>query len=168
MGCRYGWSVADEREAVVADVVNASWLPPGGRAQVVRGGGPQVPMCLVRVLLVRGGRAWCVPRDGGGKLDLPTRAVAPGDLDGSQTVRGLVSDVTGSEREARFVGAVRNVVGVTGNGYPWPVPVAHFGVWAVDAEPCIGGVWLSLDDPMSLLRERHWFPLVRSVDALPC
>lgn len=117
-------------------------------------------MCLVRLLLRHDDHVFCVPRDDAGKLDLPTRPVAPGDPDGAGTVTDLVTAVTGLEREARFLGAIRNVVGAGGDDYPWPQPLAHFGVWTVDAEPRIPGHWLRLDEQESPLQARHWFPLV--------
>lgn len=153
--------MGDERETLVAEYADAPWLPPGGRAQAVRGGQPQVPMCLVRLLLRRDDRAFCVPRGGTGKLDLPTRTVALGDPDGASTAADLVVQVTGTTRQARFLGAVRNVVGAADDDYPWPAPLAHFGVWVTDAEPSVPGSWLSLEDPGTPLRDRHWFPLLQ-------
>jgi len=118
-------------------------------------------MCLVRLLLRQDDRVFCVPRDDSGKLDLPTRPVAPGDVDGTGTVTDLAVQVTGREHDARFLGAVRNVVGAADADYPWPQPLAHFGVWAVDAEPRIPGSWLRLDKTESPLSARHWFPLLQ-------
>lgn len=160
--------MGDAQEAVVAERVDAPWLPPGGRALVVRGGRAPAPMCLVRLLLRRADRVFCVPRDGAGKLDLPTRAVAVGDPGGASTLAELVADVTGAPREAHYVGAVRNVVDVGASNYPWPAPLAHFGVWSVDAAPVVRGDWVGVDAATSLLRDRHWFPLLHgSASATP-
>ncbi|PYY39056.1 NUDIX hydrolase [Curtobacterium sp. MCPF17_046] len=146
---------------MLAEHADAPWLPQGGRAQVVRGGRPRSPMCLVRLLLRRVDRVFCVPRDGTGKLDLPTRPVVLDDPDGAATVADLVLEVTGATHEARFLGAVRNIVDAADDDYPWPSPLAHFGVWIADAEPCVPGHWLSVEELGSPLRDRHWFPLVQ-------
>jgi len=119
-------------------------------------------MCLVRVLIVDGGRAFCVPRDGAGKLDIPTRAVGAADPCGRRAVGELVDEIVGPGGRAQFVGAVRNTVVRAAPDYPWPVPSAYFGVWRVDGMPVVDGVWLPLGDG-SPLAERHWFPLAREV-----
>ncbi|GAA5207835.1 hypothetical protein GCM10025774_14520 [Microbacterium kyungheense] len=119
-------------------------------------------MCLVRVLIVDGGRAFCVPRDGAGKLDIPTRAVGAADPRGRRAVGELVDEIAGPGGRAQFVGAVRNTVVRAASDYPWPVPSAYFGVWRVDGMPVVDGVWLPLGYG-SPLAERHWFPLAHEV-----
>ncbi|MFK0402784.1 NUDIX hydrolase [Microbacterium sp. NPDC090225] len=145
-----------EHETVVRVTADAPWLPPGGRAEVVRRDSPPRPMSMVRLLLRRGDEVYCVPRSETGKLDLPTRSTDGDDLDGSVTIRALAAEVVGAPTETRFLGAVRNVVERPGSDYPWPTPLAHFGVWASPDAPIIDGTWADL----STLTERHWHPLV--------
>lgn len=137
-------------------------VPRGGRADVIRGTTPPTPMCLVRVLIVSGGHAFCVRRDGVGKLDLPTRLVDADDPFGHRAIGELMAEVNGPDGRAQFVGAVRNTVVSAAPDYPWPTPLAYFGVWRVEGVPVVDGVWLPLCDG-SPLAERHWFPLVRGV-----
>lgn len=143
---------------VVGRVPNASWLPPGGLAEVVAdpGGSAPSPTCLVRLLVRRDGRAFCVPRSGSGKEDLPTRPV-PDLGDGRATAEQLARDVLGAAAGLRVVGYVRNVVATGAADYPWPTPLAHFAVWRADGDPRVPGTWLPLDGPE--LRARHWWPL---------
>lgn len=157
---------------VLSTMENAPWLPPGGRAEVIRTRVVPTPMCLVRLLVRDGSRVFCVSRAHSGKLDLPTRQVQEQDPDGHTTILGLVRDIVGPSIAPRFVGAVRNTVGDTAvfinqttttlrpsvEKYEWPIPVAHFGVWTVDAPPKIAGTWLPASDHE--LRQRHWYPLL--------
>ncbi|MFF7293886.1 NUDIX hydrolase [Microbacterium sp. NPDC008134] len=145
-----------ERETVVRVTPNAPWLPPGGRAEVVRRTLPPRPMSIVRLLLRRDGQAFCIPRSETGKLDLPTRRTDADDPDGSLTIRALAAEVMGVDTELTFVGAVRNVVERSTNDYAWPTPLAHFGVWASPDAPLIDGTWVDL----ATLADRHWHPLV--------
>jgi hypothetical protein len=149
--------------SVVVSTSDATWLPPGGRADVVAdpGGTAPVPTGLVRLLVRRDGQAFCVPRDDTRKLDLPTSAVQTLD-DGSTTIDLLAQDVLGRPAEPVLVGYVRNVVDGGTDDYPWPVPLTHFSVWEATGEPLIEGLWMDLDDPGSPLRARHWWPLVDS------
>lgn len=101
-----------------------------------------------------------MPRPESGKLDLPMQITKAGDLDGSVAIRALVNQVVGRDAGFSFVGAVRNVVNSPQRGYDWPTPLAHFGVWASDGTPVIDGTWVSLKDEASVLRDRHWHPLV--------
>lgn len=118
-------------------------------------------MCLVRLLLRRGDEVFCVPRDDTGRLDLPTRVVASGDPAGMTAVAELAREILGKEAPLRFVGAVRNVVESAAPAYDWPVPLAHFGVWTADYAPTVAGDWLALFGEGSVLRDRHWHPLMR-------
>lgn len=143
-------------ETVVVVTPEAPWLPPGGRAEVVRREIPPSPMSMVRLLLRRGDEVFCVPRSETGKLDLPTRRTDAGDADGSVTIRALAAQVVGGRADLAFVGVVRNVVERPVDDYPWPTPRAHFGVWASPDAPVVDGTWADL----STLTERHWHPLV--------
>ncbi len=145
-----------EHETLVGVTSDAPWLPPGGRAEVVQREVPPSPMSMVRLLLRRGDEVFCVPRSGTGKLDLPTRLTAANDLDGSVAIRALAAEVAGLGADLAFVGAVRNVVERPVDDYPWPTPLAHFGLWASPDAPIIDGTWIDL----ATLTERHWHPLV--------
>lgn len=117
-------------------------------------------MAVVRLILRDSDRVFCVPRQGTGRLDLPMLETAPDDVDGTATVRELAHRITGEHTGMQFIGAVRNVVEAPADGYDWPAPVAHFGVWASDATPMADGTWVRLDDDEHQLRDRHWYPLV--------
>jgi hypothetical protein len=125
----------NEDETLVHVTHDAPWLPPGGRAEVIRLTTPPWPMAVVRLLLRDSDRVFCAPRQGTGRLDLPMLEAASDDV-------------------------VRNVVEAPADGYDWPAPVAHFGVWASDATPTTDGTWVRLDDDEHRLRDRHWYPLV--------
>ncbi len=148
------------RRLVVA-IPDAPWLPPGGLAEVVAhpGGPAPAPTGLVRLLVRRDDHAFCVPRDGSGKADLPTRPV-PDLGDGRAAAEGLARDVLGTAAGLRLVGYVRNVVAAGTADYPWPTPLAHFAVWAAHGEPRVPGEWLPLAGPA--LRDRHWWPLTQA------
>ncbi|WP_138945629.1 NUDIX hydrolase [Plantibacter sp. M259] len=150
----------NEDEALVHVTHDAPWLPPGGRAEVVRRTTPPRPMAVVRLLLCDSDRVFCVPRQETGRLDLPMLEAASDDVDGTATIRELAQSITGEAIGVRFIGAVRNVVEAPADGYDWPAPVAHFGVWASDATPKAHGTWVRLDDDEHQLRDRHWYPLV--------
>lgn len=151
-----------ETPRIVADVPNATWLPDGGRAQVIAGGTPQAPMCLVRLLLRRGDHVFCVTRDDGtGRLDIPTQRVLDGDPYGAQTIRSLHDLIAGESTEPKYLGSVRNTVSEPGTEYPWPTPDAYFGVWESPAEPLVDGQWIDAAANGSPLRDRHWFPLLQ-------
>ena len=150
--------LADER--VLESVPDPPWLPAGSTVQVIRSSVALEPMSLVRLLLRRGDDVFCVPREGTGKLDLPTRATDAGDPDGAWAIAALTAATVGMPRQARFVGAVRNVVPSPPSTYPWPAPIAHFGVWHADASPIVEGSWVDIRSADSPLQERHWYPLV--------
>lgn len=150
----------DVEETVIHVTDNASWLPAGGRAEVVRQPTAPQPMCVVRLLLRRDDRVFCTQRPDTGTLDLPMRTTEEGDPDGSTAIQALVELVVGSDYRPSFVDAVRNVVNSSSPEYGWPTPLAHFGVWATDGTPLVEGIWVSLKKSASALHERHWHPLV--------
>ncbi|WP_219982124.1 NUDIX hydrolase [Microbacterium sp. HD4P20] len=120
-------------------------------------------MSLVRLLLLIDDRVFCLPRQETGMLDLPTRSVANADADGSEAIRALVEEVVGDSDACTFLGAVRNIVDEPTVDYPWPTPVAHFGVWRASAGPVIDGTRVSTKDADHVLADRHWYPLLRHV-----
>lgn len=150
--------MADD-EAIVHLTLNAPWLPSGGTAEVIRRSSPPQPMCVVRLLIRRGERVFCVPRPESGRLDLPMLVVGVDDEHGIATISSLAQDVTGTADGLSFEGAVRNVVGSPQAGYNWPTPHAHFGVWSSANEPTVDGTWVALG-AASELRDRHWYPLI--------
>ena len=156
--------MADER--IVSEQRDPSWLPTGSRVQWLISAVPPSPMGLVRLLIRDGDRVFCVPREGGGKLDLPTRQVGSEDPAGSEAILALSIDVTGSTEAPRWIGAVRNIVPDSIGGYEWPTPIAHFGVWRTESMPRIDGRWLDARVDNSPLKERHWHPLI-AFDDLP-
>ncbi|GIG23254.1 hypothetical protein Cch01nite_39780 [Cellulomonas chitinilytica] len=134
-----------------------TWLPPGSSADVMLGEPPaDEPTGLVRLLVVRDGRVFCVPRDDG-RTDIPTREVRTG-CDPREEANALARSVLGRAVDIRPVGYVRNLVVAPEPDYPWPVPVACFVVWTPTgpAEPHVPGSWCGEAE----LRERHWWPLV--------
>lgn len=143
-------------ETLVHVTTDAPWLPPGGRAEVVRLASAPRPMSMVRLLLRRSDEVFCIRRAETGTLDLPTRRTDADDPDGSTAIRALAAELVGPRAPLAFVGAVRNVVDLP-DDYPWPTPLAHFGVWASTGAPITDGTWVALSD----LRERHWHPLLR-------
>ncbi|MFD6699890.1 MULTISPECIES: NUDIX hydrolase [unclassified Microbacterium] len=163
-GDREDRAAAATDEHVLREQGEPSWLPAGSRVQWVVAAAPPSPMGLVRLLIREGDRVFCVPRERGGRLDLPTRAVGDRDPGGWKAIGALSRDITGSVEPPRFVGAVRNIVpdpaGDPLGGYEWPAPVAHFGVWQTEFRPRIDGRWLDLRAEASPLRERHWHPLI--------
>ena len=128
--------------------MDAPWLPPGGRAEVVfdPGGPLPTPTALVRLLIRRDDALFCIRRTGSGKLDLPTASVQEGG-DGQSAVLTLAHDVLGCAAPVMLVGYVRNIVDAAGGDYAWPTPRAHFCVWKADGLPVIQGSWLSVVDP---------------------
>lgn len=150
-------------DVVVRSTPDAPWLPPGSRAEVVRSSTAPTPACLVRLLLRRGDEVFCVPRERTAALDLPTRVVDPADPDGRATAARLALDVLGQAASLVPVGFVRNVVPQDAPGYGWPVPLAHFVVWATTGVPVVEGEWVDARGPRSLLADRHWFPLLSAL-----
>ncbi|MBY0177348.1 NUDIX hydrolase [Curtobacterium herbarum] len=154
----------DDAPEAITSTVDAPWLPPGGVADVVLGGPVLRPTGLVRLLLTDGDRVFCTPRDGSGKVDLPTMRVGAEDHDGAVAIAGLARHVVGGPVPLRYVGAVRNTVTVPTPEYEWPTPVAVFAVWTTDAVPVVPGEWLA-GGADSVLAERHWYPLFRRLMA---
>lgn len=156
-------------ERVLHTTSNAEWLPPrGGTAQVIAlAEPPPRPMSLVRLLLRREDRVFCVPRERtGGKLDLPTRLVGEHDPQGALAIAELARCITRTDALLTFIGAVRNTVDRPSPGYGWPAPVSHFGVWGgADADPVVDGVWLPVGRCRSELADRHWYPLLGATSA---
>jgi hypothetical protein len=159
---------AAPKDATVVRVTeNAPWLPDGGRAEAFRGSTLPRPMSVVRLFIRRADEVFCLIRPDTGLRDLPMRMTEEGDGDGLETIRALVATVTGTRCKPTFVGAVRNIVETEAVDYPWPTPVACFGVWTVEAEPAVEGTWLRIDGECSPLREKHWFPIVSVGDVSP-
>jgi hypothetical protein len=155
--------IADAVELIVHRYTAPSWLPTGSIAEVVSGGTPGPPMAMVRLLLRQGRSVFCVPREGTGALDLPTRRVmCPGD--GVDEARALASEVTLTDTEVEYVGCVRNIVMDRDEDYEWPAPIARFGVWRTEEPPRVPGVWCEADDS-SPLATRHWYPLLSRIRA---
>ena len=117
-------------------------------------------MCVVRLLLRQADRVFCVPRPDTARLDLPMPLVGQNDSSGVGAISGLAERITGSQTQLTFVGAVRNIVESPHDGYAWPTPRAHFGVWTSENAPVVDGTWVSVGED-SPLRDRHWFALVR-------
>ncbi|MGY4644340.1 hypothetical protein ACVW07_002173 [Cellulomonas sp. URHB0016] len=133
-----------------------TWLPRGSRADVMLGEPPaDEPTGLVRLMVLRAGEIFCMPRESDDRLDLPTRTVPPG-ADPHAVARALASAVLGLDSVVRPWGYIRNLVLDPPTGYPWPTPVACFSVWRpVSGEPVVSGVWQTRTE----LGERHWWPL---------
>jgi len=146
-------------ESIVHTYVSPAWLPSGGIAEVVRGGQPQPPMAMVRLLVRREGSVFCVPREDSGSLDLPTRRLGRLDGDGTDIARLLASEITLADASVEYVGCVRNIVFQPDKDYGWPVPVARFGVWSTHEPPRIPGVWIATGEDSPLVT-RHWYPLL--------
>lgn len=117
---------------------------------------------MVRVLLQNDQAVFCVPRDGTGTLDLPTRRVPSSDRDGLATARRLTFDILGRWATVTPVGFVRNIVAESADDYEWPVPFAHFTVWSASGEPAADGTWVDAGEAASVLADRHWYPLIVS------
>ncbi|KFD42929.1 hypothetical protein IU11_16365 [Cellulosimicrobium sp. MM] len=147
---------------VVRSVADAPWLPPGGRADVVRtpgGGRCPEPTGLARLLVERDGAVFCVPRDGSGRPDLPTVRVAA-EESGQQAAERLAAAVLAGHADLTLVGYVRNTVSTTAADYPWPTPFAYFAVFrAAISAVRVPGTWVPREAPGDLV-ERHWWPLV--------
>lgn len=122
------------------------------------------PTSMVRVLVTRRGELLTVPRADGRGLDIPSRRVGHGDAV-EACVQRLLRSALGSVPPAVLVGYVRNVVDQPTGDYPWPTPVAHFGVWHCElpAHCEVGGRWLDAGEATSLVAERHWWPIAAHV-----
>lgn len=144
---------------------DAAWLPGGDADVVLAGPGsvPPSPTCVVRLLVTRGRWALTVQRDDGSGLDIPSLSVSDGEVD--RTLRELMIRWLGTTQPARLLGYVRNVVEGAPDGYPWPLPHAHFAVWhcALPADRDLGGTWLDACRAEAHLGHRHWWPLTEHI-----
>lgn len=150
-----------KHERVVMSTPDASWLPPGGRADVIasRQDNPPPNTVMVRAV-VRGSRGLLVvERPDGRGLDLPSRAVAAGET-AEDAFRGLYADLGVSADGASLLGYVRNVVRAPDADYPWPVPNACFALFAVLSRDSVAGSWCPAGRQEAELGKRHWWPLV--------
>jgi len=148
-----------EEETLVDVVLDAPWLPAGGRAEIVRSSIAPVPTGLVRLLLRDGDRVYCERRSDSGKLDLPTESVSADDPDGRQAATTLANRVFGRPVDVSPMGFVRNVVPEGAADYPWPTPVAHFTVWTAAGLPS-AGTWVDTNVADNPLKARHWWPII--------
>ncbi|MBO0812445.1 MAG: hypothetical protein J2P23_10425 [Microlunatus sp.] len=148
---------------ILHTVVNAPWLPPGGRAEIVSADHPPSPTGLVRLLVRAGELIFCEPRRDTGKIDIPTAPVAADDLEGRAAAAALAERVLGGSAGARLLGYVRNVVPDAVDDYPWPTPLAHFSVWVADGKPVVAGTWVDTRLDGCPLHDRHWWPLLRTI-----
>jgi hypothetical protein len=117
-------------ERVLVSNATPSWLPDGGRADVILGGTdsvPPSPTSLVRLLATRHGKVFTVHRADGSGLDIPSLSVEGGAVEGC--LKALMVRTFGGVHPARFLGYVRNIVSGAPNDYAWPSPHAHFAVW---------------------------------------
>lgn len=151
--------MADE-ETLVDVVLDAPWLPAGGRAEIVRSPIAPAPAGLVRLLLRDGDRIYCEPRSDSGKLDLPTDSVSVDDPDGRQAATALAQRVLGKPVNVTPIGFVRNVVPNGIPDYSWPTPVAYFTVWTTVELPSAVGTWIDTSVTDNPLEARHWWPII--------
>ncbi|WP_346767721.1 DUF4031 domain-containing protein [Knoellia koreensis] len=152
-------------EKVIASVPDASWLPPGSRADVIasRQENPPSHTVVVRLALFRGDDVLVLDRSDGGGPDLPSAPV--GDATPAQALDLLHRVVTGVDAppDLRLIGYVRNVVQQPDDDYPWPTPSAAFTVWQREVGPdatVLAGRWLQPADQAAQLGTRHWWPLL--------
>lgn len=153
-----------KHERVLQSTSHASWLPRGGRADVIASRQENAPPNTVVVrLAVTGPSGLLVRRRPDGDLDLPSSPV------GSATVEAaladlVVSTVGAAGRQApSLIGYVRNVVREPDDDYPWPTPFACFAVHALPSsgrEVLTVGEWVALRDSAGELGDRHWWPVV--------
>lgn len=141
---------------------DASWLPNGGRADVVLVGADAVvpnPTCIVRLLITRGKEILTEARADGGGPDIPSLRVCSGTVE--ENMEALLVRVLGAVYPATLLGYVRNVVHEAPDDYPWPSPVAHFAVWRCTYTGDLGahGLWLDAAEAEAELGNRHWWPL---------
>jgi hypothetical protein len=155
-------------DVVIARHEPCTWLPKGGRAEVVLAGGSEAPgpTPVARLLVTAGDHVLVVPRPDGRGPDLPTAPV-PADgatdvaADVASSLRQLTSSVVEGAPTPRLVGFVRNTVPNAPADYPWPAPVAHFAVWHIDSGKGRErrGRWLDPAEAERQLSDRHWWPL---------
>ena len=154
-----------KHERVVHQYLDAPWLPPGSRADVVASRQEDAPAATVVVRLALLGhddhgveRVFVERRRDrpGGVLDLPFALV--GDARADDVVVGLADRLGGGVPVLR--GYVRNVVPQPSAGYPWPAPRACFAVWTSRAATTErDGDWPDHGRASVELGGRHWWPL---------
>ncbi|WP_157598508.1 DUF4031 domain-containing protein [Phycicoccus sp. Root101] len=162
-----------KHEKVIRSIPEASWLPPGSRADIITSRQPEPPAntVVVRLALLRGPDLLVLERLTGG-LDLPSAPV--GSLDPRDALGRLLTVVVGEQTAVapQLLGYVRNTVPDPDADYPWPVPKACFAVWHAElggrVELDTGvGQWIRRDRAAESLTDRHWWPLVAHLDEVP-
>ncbi|WP_406832359.1 DUF4031 domain-containing protein [Pedococcus sp. KACC 23699] len=162
-----------KHEKVIHSVPEASWLPPGSRADVIssRQAEPPASTVVVRLALVRGPELLVLQRLTGG-LDLPSAPV--GALSPQDALGRLLAVVAGQGHrlDPELLGYVRNTVPVPDADYPWPAPKACFALWHAElgTRDDLGtgvGRWVRRDEAAEDLGERHWWPLVTHLQEFP-
>jgi hypothetical protein len=154
-----------KHEKVIHQYLDAPWLPPGSRADVVASRQAEAP---AQTVVVRLAVVW---RDDSGadRLFVTDRRDRPGrhpDLPFA-----LVADRS-PEEEARLLadrygsgdltlrGYVRNTVPAPTPDYPWPAPRACFAVWTLRTRTVpVEGDWPDHARAARELGGRHWWPL---------
>jgi hypothetical protein len=151
-------------ERVVRSTLDASWLPAGGRVDVIASRQEQPPANTVVIrLALLCDRAVLAVEHSDGMLDLPSRRVV--DQTPAEAVQALSAELLGRPRPAgaELIGYVRNTVRSPNDTYPWPTPHACFAVYlarSARAEAADTGIWLDPDAAARDLAERHWWPLL--------
>jgi hypothetical protein len=114
---------------------------------------------VVRLLAIREGAVFTVPRADRLALDIPSLRVDGADLE--QCLADLVTATFGRPLPTELFGFVRNTVAMPSGDYPWPVPEAHFSVWRVEvpANCHPQGTWLQASEAEAELASRHWWPM---------
>jgi hypothetical protein len=162
---------------LIKSVPEASWLPPGSTAEVWAGADIEVPEPVVIVRLLarrRTGAGWevfCIRTPTG--FDIPT--VFLGSEDGwrpaAEGIAELTSQYLVGGTSTRCVGFVRNIVSVPDETYRLPVPFAHVPVFAPRDSSVVpsddAGTWIGAVDALSLLAQRHWWPIACEVLGWP-
>lgn len=155
-------------ERVLVSTADPSWLPAGGRADVIASRQEEAPAntVMVRVALLSQWRLWVTERRDGQSpgLDLPSALVAGRTV--QACLNDLVAELLGHTDVVPVLrGYVRNVVpvGAADPAYRWPVPRACFAVWSVPltshVAPRCEGRWLTPQDAPGVVGGRHWWPL---------
>lgn len=152
-----------KHERVVESTPEASWLPPGSRADVIasRQDNPPPNTVVVRAAVRGSGGLLVIERADGRGLDLPTRTVGEGE-GGEDSLRTLCDSVGVPADGAALLGYVRHVVPHPSAAYSWPTPMACFAVYTVAADggAATTGIWLPPESQGAELGERHWWPLI--------
>jgi Protein of unknown function (DUF4031) len=150
-------------ERVVLSTPGAPWLPPGSRADVISSSqdGPPANTVVVRLAVLGEAGLAVLERPDRTGPDLPSAPVGGHGVDDVLALlEGLVLG-PGHDGRRHLVGYVRHTVPAPDAGYPWPVPLACFAVYAVrHSGPLLAGSWLAADGAEAALGDRHWWPLV--------